>query len=101
MFSRFRKETQNGKSFFEFKKSIVSIYQKNGKIQTQLAREYSVSHSALSRWINLFSEVKIDDQTVMTAKQIKELQKRNALLEEENLILKKTVAIFTPHSNKA
>ena len=84
----------------EFKKSLVSMYQ-NGKTQTQLVREYGVSHSALSRWIKLFSEVKIDDQTVMTAKQIKELQKRNALLEEENLILKKAIAIFTPHSNNA
>ena len=84
----------------EFKKSLVSMYQ-NGKTQTQLAREYGVSISALSRWIKLFSEVKIDDQTVMTAKQIKELQKRNALLEEENLILKKAIAIFTPHSNNA
>ena len=84
----------------EFKKSLVSMYQ-NGKTQTQLAREYGVSISALSLWIKLFSEVKIDDQTVMTAKQIKELQKRNALLEEENLILKKAIAIFTPHSNNA
>ena len=84
----------------EFKKSLVSMYQ-NGKTQTQLAREYGVSISALSRWIKLFSEVKIDDQTVMTAKQIKELQKRNALLEEENLILKKAIAIFTHHSNNA
>ena len=84
----------------DFKKSLVSMYQ-NGKTQTQLAREYGVSISALSRWIKLFSEVKIDDQTIMTAKQIKELQKRNALLEEENLILKKAIAIFTPHSNNA
>ena len=84
----------------EFKKSLVSMYQ-NGKTQTQLAREYGVSHNAISRQIKLFSEVKIDDQTVMTAKQIKELQKRNALLEEENLILKKAIAIFTPHSNNA
>ncbi len=82
----------------EFKKSLVSMYQ-NGKTQTQLAREYGVSISALSRWIKLFSEVKIDDQTIMTAKQIKELQKRNACLEEENLILKKAIAIFTPHSS--
>ena len=80
----------------EFKKSLVSIYQ-NGKSQSQIAREYGVSLSALGRWIKLFSEVKLDDQTVMTAKQIKELQKRNALLEEENLILKKALAIFTPH----
>ena len=80
----------------EFKKSLVTMYQ-NGKSQSQIAREYGVSLSALGRWIKLFSEVKLDDQTVMTAKQVKELQKRNALLEEENLILKKALAIFTPH----
>lgn len=45
-------------------------------------------------------QVKIDDETVFTAKQIKELQKRNAQLEEENLILKKAIAIFTPNSGK-
>ena len=33
------------------------------------------------------------------AKQIKELQRRMAQLEEENLILKKAIAIFTPHSS--
>ena len=41
----------------------------------------------------------MNDGEVLTAKQVKELQKRNAQLEEENLILKKAIAIFTPHSN--
>lgn len=40
------------------------------------------------------------DNTIVTAKQIKELQKPNTQLEEENLILKKAIAIFTPHSDK-
>ena len=48
----------------------------------------------------MYSSVQIDDNTVITAQQIKELQKRNAQLEEENLILKKAIAIFTPHSDK-
>ena len=43
--------------------------------------------------------IHMDDGDVLTAKQVKELQKRNAQLEEENLILKKAIAIFTPHSN--
>ena len=73
----------------------------NGKTQSQLAREYGVSLSALSRWIKLFSEVRLDEDTIISAKQIKELQKRNAMLEEENLILKKAVAIFTQHSSNA
>ena len=83
----------------EFKKSLVTLHQ-NGKSQSELVREYGVSYSALSKWIRAYSEVKIDVDTIMTAKQVKELQKRNALLEEENLILKKAIAIFTPASKK-
>ena len=56
--------------------------------------------SALAKWVRQYSEVKISDDSIMTARQIQELQKRNAQLEEENLILKKAIAIFTPRSNK-
>ena len=66
-----------------FKKNIVALHQ-NGKTQTELSKEYGISVSAISRWIKLYSEVKVDDNTIMTAKQIKELQKRNAQLEESH-----------------
>ena len=82
-----------------FKKNIVALH-RNGKTQTELSKEYGISVSAISRWIKLYSEVRVDDNTVMTAKQIKELQKRNAQLEEENIILKKALAIMTPRSGK-
>lgn len=49
-------------------------------------------------WVNGYT-VETDDGEVLTAKQVKEFQKRNTQLEEENLILKKAIAIFTPHSN--
>lgn len=77
----------------DFKQSLVNLYQ-TGKTQSELCKEYGVSHSALARWIKQYSQVRLDDDTVMTAKQIQELQKRNAQLEEENLILKKASAIF-------
>jgi len=83
----------------EFKKNIVELH-KNGKSQTQLHKEYGVSHSALSKWIQQYSGIKMEDDTIMTAKQIRQLQKEKAALEEENIILKKAIAIFTPHSNK-
>ena len=83
----------------EFKQTIVNLYH-SGKTYAQIHEQYGVSESALANWIKQYSEVKIDDNTVLTAKQIKELQKRNAQLEEENLILKKAIAIFTPHSGK-
>ena len=78
----------------EYKKTLVTLYQ-SGKTYAQIKNEYGVSSSTLSAWIHQFSEVKIDDETILTAKQIKELQKRNAQLEEENLILKKAIAIFS------
>lgn len=55
--------------------------------------------TVLGRWIKQYSTVETDDGEVLTAKQVKELQKRNDQLEEELLILKKAIAIFTPHSS--
>ena len=81
----------------DFKKSLVTLHQ-NGKTQARLCREYGVSESALCKWVKQYATVQTDDGEVLTAKQVKELQKRNAQLEEENLILKKAIAIFTPHS---
>ena len=65
----------------EFKKTIVNLYH-SGKTYAELSSEYGISHSALAKWIKQYSEVKIDDETVVTAEQIKALQKRNAQLEE-------------------
>lgn len=82
----------------DFKRTIVNLYHNGGKSQAALCKEYGVSQTALTRWIKQYSTVQVDDGEVLTAKQGRELQKRNAQLEEENLILKKAIAIFTPHS---
>ncbi|EPU87394.1 transposase [Streptococcus agalactiae GB00219] len=73
----------------EFKQSLVNLYQ-----TSELCKDYRVSTSALAKWIKQYSQFKLEDNSVLTAKQIQELQKRNAQLEEENLILKKASAIF-------
>lgn len=83
----------------EFKRTLVNLYHNGNKSQAAICEEYGVSINALSRWIKQYSTVETDDGEVLTAKQVKELQKRMAQLEEENLILKKAIAIFTPHSN--
>ena len=83
----------------DFKQTLVNLYQSGGKTQAALCKEYGVSMTALARWIKQYSTVETDDGDILTAKQIKELQRRMAQLEEENLILKKAIAIFTPHSN--
>ncbi len=83
----------------DFKRTLVNLYQSCRKTQAALCKEYGVSLTALTNWIKQYSTVKTDDGEVLTAKQVKELQKRNAQLEEELLILKKAIAIFTPHSS--
>jgi transposase len=83
----------------DFKRTLVTLH-KEGKTLRELQEAYGVSSSALCHWIRQFSEVKLDDDTIVTAQQIKALQRHNAQLEEENLILKKAIATFTPHSGK-
>ena len=83
----------------KFKRTLVNLYQSSGKTQAALCKEYGVSQTALTRWIKQYSTVETDDGEILTAKQVKELQRRNAQLEEELMILKKALAIFTPHSN--
>ena len=72
----------------DFKRTLLELYH-NGKTQASLIKEYGVSQTALTKWIKQYSTVETDDGEVLTAKQVKELQKRMAQLEEENQILKK------------
>ena len=83
----------------EFKRTLVNLYQSGGKTQAALCKEYGVSQTALTRWIKQYSTVETDNGEILTAKQVKELQRRNAQLEEELMILKKALAFFTPHSS--
>lgn len=63
----------------EFKKTIVNLHQ-NGKSYAEIEQEYGVSHSALAKWIKQYSIVKLDDETLITAEQIKALQKETLSL---------------------
>ena len=67
----------------EFKQSLVNLYQ-IGKTQSELCKNYGIS--ALAKWIKQYSQVHLEDNTVLTAKQIQELQKMNSQLEEEILM---------------
>ncbi|WP_124098828.1 transposase [Ruminococcus sp. Marseille-P6503] len=49
----------------EFKQTIVNLYQ-SGKTYSQISQEYGISHSALANWIKKYSEVKMDDNTILT-----------------------------------
>ncbi len=85
---------ENQKYSEEFKQSIVNLY-KSGKSSSEITREYGMSSSTLHKWIKKYTEIKVSDSETLTVAEIKKLQKKLALLEEENIILKKAMAIFT------
>lgn len=70
----------------DFKRALVNFYQAGSKTQAVLCKEYRIALMTLNRWIKQYSTVQIDDGEVLTAKQVKDLQKRNAQLKEELLI---------------
>ena len=50
----------------DFKKTIVTLYE-SGKTYSNIKKEYGVLSSALSNWVRKYSQVKIDDDTVLIA----------------------------------
>ena len=85
---------ENTKYTEEFKQSIVSLYE-SGKSSTQICKEYG-----MSKWIKKYTKVQVSETETMTMAEIKKMQKKLALLEEENIILKKAMAIFSRESGK-
>ena len=59
---------------------------KAANLRMLLLLNMGITVSPIARWVKQYSEVKIDDGTILTARQIQQLQKRNTQLEEENLI---------------
>ena len=81
----------------EFKRGIVNQV-KSGKTYRQVQSEFGVGISAIGRWVREAEEIRTDDNEIWTAEKIKQLQKEKLALAEENEILKKAIAIFTPNS---
>lgn len=78
----------------EFKKQIVDLYNAGTSV-TKLANEYGLVEQTIYKWIKLYSPIiKEDDETTVSMKEYKALQKKMAQLEMENEILKKATAIF-------
>lgn len=60
----------------------------------ELSSEYGIAKSTLNGWIKDIKEFKMDENEVMTLKEIKALKKEMVRIKEENEILKKAMAIF-------
>jgi len=84
----------------EFRRDVVAVARKGVAPIAQVAKDFGVSESCLHRWMKLAD---IDDgvrpgvSTVESA-ELRELKKRNRLLEQENEILRRAAAFFARES---
>ncbi|SHF19655.1 transposase [Clostridium fallax] len=77
----------------EYKDMIVDLF-KSGMSLAELSSEYGIAKSTINGWIKDIKEIKVDENEVMTLKEVKALKKEMAKIKEENEILKKAMAIF-------
>ena len=84
----------------EFKQQAVQLFESSGKNKTQIARDFGISDSALSKWCQEFGEHGQEAfpgkgyQTTME-EEIKHVRRENEILRQEREILKKAMSIFT------
>ena len=65
-----------------------------------VARDFGISESCLHHWLSL-DEIERGDRPGLTkaeSTELREVKKRNRILEEENLILRRAAAFFAKES---
>jgi transposase len=86
----------------EFRRDVVAVARKGEASLAQIAKDFGISESCLHRWVKLadIEEGVRPGVTVAESAELRELRKRNRLLEQENEILRRAAAYFAsrePH----
>lgn len=85
----------------EFRDDVVAVARKGEASIAQVAKDFGVSESCLQRWLKLAD---VDDglrpgPTGEEAAELRELKKRNRLLEQENEVLRRAAAYLARDIN--
>lgn len=80
----------------EFRRDVVAVARKRESSLSQIAKDFGISEACLHRWLKMAD---IEDGVrpgVTTAEmaEVRELRKRNRVLEQENEILRRAAAFF-------
>jgi transposase len=84
----------------EFRDDVVAVARKGEAPVSQIAKDFGVSESCLHRWLQ---QADVEDGvrpgvTSAESTELRELKKRNRLLEQENEILRRAAAFFARES---
>jgi transposase len=84
----------------EFRRDVVAVARKGDSTLVRIAKDFGISEACLHRWLKLAD---IEDGvrpgvTKDEAIEVRELRKRNRVLEQENEILRRAAAFFARES---
>ena len=80
----------------EFRRDVVAVARQRQAPLSQIAKDFGISESCVQRWLAL---AEIEDGvrpgvTQAESAELRELKRRNRLLEQENEILRRAAAFF-------
>lgn len=87
----------------EFRQQAVRLFHELGRPVNEVAEQIGVSHQTLRNWVN---QAKVDQGvvpglTTQERKELRDLKRRNARLEQENAFLKKAAAWFAAETDRS
>jgi len=81
----------------EFRDDVVAVARKGQAPLSQIAKDFGISEGTLSNWLKK-ADVEDGNRPGVTEKQsveVRELKKRNRLLEQENEVLRRAAAYLS------
>lgn len=79
----------------EFRRDVVEVARKREAPVSQVAKDFGISESCLHRWLQQADiEDGVREGALPESAEMRELKKRNRLLEQENEILRRAAAFF-------
>lgn len=81
----------------EFRDDVVRVARQGDAPLSQIAKDFGIADSCLSRWLKQadIEDGKRDGTTRAESDEMRELKKRNRLLEQENEVLRKAAAYLS------
>jgi transposase len=80
----------------EFRRDVVAVARKGESPISQIAKDFGISESCLHRWLSL-ADIEDGVRSGVASSEsaeVRELRKRNRVLEQENEILRRAAAFF-------
>jgi transposase-like protein len=85
----------------EFRDNVVAVARQGGAPLTQIAKDFGISESCLSNWLRA-ADIEDGNRPGVTreeSQELRELKRRNRLLEQENEVLRRAAAYLARDVN--